>query len=191
MVDRIAVVAGTRPDHRVLDLGSGIGGPARHLAAVAGCRVVGIDLVEQVARAAAERGGPVQYVVADAEALPLASATIDQVWSLGVLAHLRDLERAFGEAFRVLRSEGTFVATEAFRNSNEEPAFIRSAPQPWRALEAAEAGGQLESIGFRDVRLLDWPGHQVAQRSPAEDPRLRADLASGRLRSAMVLATRP
>ena len=34
------------PDDRVLDIGSGIGGPARRLAATTGCHVVGVDLTE-------------------------------------------------------------------------------------------------------------------------------------------------
>ena len=191
MVERIAALAGTRPDHRVLDLGAGVGGPARRLAALAGCRVVAIDLVEQAVRVAARRGGAVQYAVADAQALPLGPATIDQVWALGILAHLRDVRRALEGALRVLRPGGTLVATEVFRGSSEEPAFLRSAPKPWRPLDTAEAGRRLAAVGFRDVRLLDWPGHAVPQESPAIDPRLRADLAAGRLRSAMVLARRP
>jgi SAM-dependent methyltransferase len=191
MVERIARIVGTRPDHLVLDLGAGIGGPARRLASVVGCRVVGIDLVEEVVRAGARRGGPVRYAVANAEALPLATGRIDQVWALGVLAHVPDLERALGEAFRVLRSGGALVATEVFRTSSEEAAFTRTAPRPWRPLGAGETRGRLRAVGFRDVRLLDWPGHDAPERSIPEDPGLRDDLASGRLRPVMVVAARP
>jgi SAM-dependent methyltransferase len=191
MVERIARTVGTRPEHLVLDLGTGIGGPARRLAAVVGCRVVGIDLVEQVVRVGARRGGRVLYGVADAEALPVATATIDQVWALGVLAHLPDLERALTEAFRVLRSDGALVATEAFHASDEEPAFARSAPRPWHPLAPAETERRLRGVGFGDVRLLDWPGGDGQQPASPADPRLGDDLASGRLRPAMVVATRP
>src|SRR6202040_3264506 len=37
---------------RVLDVGSGIGGPARYFAAQHGCRVTGIDLTEEFVRVA-------------------------------------------------------------------------------------------------------------------------------------------
>src|SRR5580700_10209037 len=40
----LAGAAGLEPSSRVLDLGCGIGGPARYLAATFGCKVTGVDL---------------------------------------------------------------------------------------------------------------------------------------------------
>src|SRR5438309_468942 len=53
MVERIARLAGTHRGHVVVDVGCGIGGPARRLARIAGCRVIGVDVVEDVVRRAA------------------------------------------------------------------------------------------------------------------------------------------
>lgn len=43
----IAALVQPRPTDQILDIGSGIGGPARHFAAHFGCRVSGIDLTPE------------------------------------------------------------------------------------------------------------------------------------------------
>ncbi|MDQ4005176.1 MAG: methyltransferase domain-containing protein, partial [Actinomycetota bacterium] len=67
LVDRSALLAGTRRDDRILDVGCGVGGPARRLAAM-GCRVVAVDVLPAVAREAAARteDGEVMFTSADA-----------------------------------------------------------------------------------------------------------------------------
>lgn len=40
------------PEDHLLDIGAGLGGPARHMAAESGCRVTGIDLTEEFCRVA-------------------------------------------------------------------------------------------------------------------------------------------
>ena len=56
----LAKLAGITADMSVLDVGSGVGGPARFLAATYGCRVTGVDLSEpfvDAARYLTERTG--------------------------------------------------------------------------------------------------------------------------------------
>src|SRR5437764_10609898 len=56
----LAKLAGITADTSVLDVGSGVGGPARFLAAAYGCRVTGVDLSEpfvEAARYLTERAG--------------------------------------------------------------------------------------------------------------------------------------
>src|SRR5881628_2762667 len=50
--ERLARLAGLRPGMRVLDVGGGLGGPARTLAAQFGCRVTVVDLTESYVRTA-------------------------------------------------------------------------------------------------------------------------------------------
>ena len=191
MVERIADTTGTTSRHRVLDLGCGIGGPARRLARLVRCEVLGIDVLEPVVRAARARGSPVRYVVGRAEAVPLDDATVDRVWILGALAHFVDLERCLSEVARVLRPGGLVAATEALWTGRDEPAFAVTAPRPWRPLTEREALQGMARAGLREVRSLPWPGGGSGEPPVPSDRRLAEDLAAGRLRSSMVLGVRP
>jgi ubiquinone/menaquinone biosynthesis C-methylase UbiE len=188
MVERIARVLRTKRSHRVLDVGCGLGGPARRLVRLVGCRVVGVDVVEEVVRAAEARPGPaVRYVAAEAGRLPVGDATFDQVWCLGALAHIQSGPFA-SECARVLAGGGQVAITEAFGAGADEPRFGRTAPRPWRAVPVDEATGALEKAGLFDVRVLPWPGD--VRTAPPFDPLLAEDLADGRLIPRMVVARR-
>ena len=56
----VQLVGDLKPDYYVLDVGSGIGGPSRYIASRFGCRIIGLDLVEEycnVARMLAQKIG--------------------------------------------------------------------------------------------------------------------------------------
>ena len=188
MVDRIARATRTARSHLVVDVGCGIGGPARRLALVTGCRVVGVDVVEKLVRLAGRRpsSGRVAFVAGAAEALPVRDGAADQVWCLGSVAHVPDLDALTGEAARVLRRDGTLVVTEAFWEGREEPRFAAAAPQPWRPPTIGGLMSSAEAAGFRDVRALPWPGWGMP-----ENVELARDIRDGVLRSHLVLARRP
>jgi ubiquinone/menaquinone biosynthesis C-methylase UbiE len=191
MVERIAGVLGTSSRDRVLDVGSGLGGPARRLARVVGCRVTGVDVVEDVVRAAHARPEPgVRYVVGEAGRLPIADRAFDQVWCLGTLAHVPRIDAFASECARVLLLGGRVAITEAFRAGGPPPRFGPTAPQPWRAVRIDEVADALLEAGFEDVAVLPWPGGTVAD-SPPSDPVLARDLAVGRLVTRLVVATCP
>ncbi len=56
--DHFAAKLGFARGDQVLDVGSGIGGPARYFAHHKGCRVTGIDLTEAIERKYIDDGGP-------------------------------------------------------------------------------------------------------------------------------------
>jgi SAM-dependent methyltransferase len=190
MVERIASVLRTDPSHRVLDVGCGLGGPARRLGRTVRCHIVGVDVVEEVVRAAAARPGPlVRYVVGEGARLPVRSESFDQIWCLGTLAHLATTGELATECARVLVSGGRAAITEAFWGGRGEPRFGRSAPQPWRAVTIDETTASLQAAGLVDVRILPWPGDGIAAPRPS-DPALAADLADQRLIARLVVARR-
>src|SRR3954471_18128440 len=104
---------------RVLEIGSGSGGPALHLARSIGCEIVGVDLhedgVANATRLAREAGlyERVSFVRADAsQALPFASGSFDALLCVDTVNHLRDRARVFGEWARLLAPGGRVLFTD-------------------------------------------------------------------------------
>jgi SAM-dependent methyltransferase len=128
----LARLAGLRGMY-VLDVGSGLGGPARTLAAEYGCRVIGLDPTEEFCRAATmltARVGLQESVVfrhGSAQDMPFETATFDAVWTQGVLMHIRDKARFFADASRMLRPGGRL----AFQASLEGPEASVCYPTLW------------------------------------------------------------
>jgi SAM-dependent methyltransferase len=98
-----------QPGQRFLDLACGTGAVAE-LAAAAGANVVGVDiapgLIEQARERAAERGLAVEYVVGDAEALGLDSASFDLVGSTCGVMFAPDHAAVARELARVTKPGG-------------------------------------------------------------------------------------
>ncbi|HKR66329.1 MAG TPA: methyltransferase domain-containing protein [Thermoanaerobaculia bacterium] len=95
---------------RVLDAGSGSGRFAE-IALSAGARLVAIDYSAAVDAARANLGASkdLDVVQADMFRLPFREGTFDYVYSLGVLQHTPDPERAFRSLLPMLRSGGKIV----------------------------------------------------------------------------------
>lgn len=158
----LARAAGIGPEQRVLDVGSGIGGPSRCLAAVFGCRVSGVDLSADYCRVAtmlAERCGltaRVDYRQGDALALDFPDESFDLVWSQHVAMNIADKGALYREMGRVLKRGGKLALYDVLAGPGGEPLL----PVPWaRQAEASflatpeELRRLLEENGFT---LLDW-----------------------------------
>lgn len=108
----LATFAALAAGLEVLDIGCGIGGPARTLAAEFGCRVTGIDLTHEFVRAAtmltARLGmqASCRFQQGSATDLPCAAATFDIAWSQNMLMNIADKPRFFAEVARVLKPGG-------------------------------------------------------------------------------------
>jgi SAM-dependent methyltransferase len=194
----LAKLAGLHEGMKVLDLGCGVGGPARTLAAEFGCRVWGIDLVEEYCRCAAmlaERVGLSEMVTfrqGDMTDLPFEGQDFDAAWTEHTIMNIEDKEKLFAEIRRILRPEGTFALYEICEGSASPPHF----PLPWASdqsisfLVAQEAlRGMLREAGFREVlwrdvteASLEWFRGVVAGIRPRKDdaPRLGLNLLMGK-----------
>ncbi len=149
---------------RVLDVGSGLGGPSRYLASTFGCRVSGIDLSAafvDAARYLAQRCGldaQVDYRCADALALPFGDGEFDVAWTQHVAMNIADRDALYREVARVLRPGGHFAVFDVIAGPVQPLHF----PVPWASsvdesflLSAARMRDVLEAQGFSVVSWDD------------------------------------
>ena len=159
----LAKLAGVAADTAVLDVGSGVGGPARFLAATYGCRVTGVDLSApfvDAARYLTERtgqSGQVAFQTASALELPFDEGCFDVVLLQHVAMNIADRTGLYREIRRVLKSGGKFATYDVVARGGE-PHF----PVPWARTPAtsflltAEATREtIEGAGFRNVVWQD------------------------------------
>lgn len=125
---------GVQPGAEVLDAGSGLGGPSRHMAETYGCKVTGVDLAPSyvaVARLLAERtglDGAVAYEAGDLLALRFPDGRFDAAYTQHVVMNIRDRDRVYGELRRVLKPEGRFAFYDVLAaDERPEPLY----PVPW------------------------------------------------------------
>jgi sarcosine/dimethylglycine N-methyltransferase len=159
----LAKLAGITADTSVLDVGSGVGGPARFLAATYGCRVTGVDLSEpfvDAARYLTERtgqSGQVSFKTASALELPFDDGRFDVVLLQHVAMNISDRAGLYREIRRVLKSGGRFASYDVVLSSGE-PHY----PVPWARtpatsflLTAAATREAIEPAGFHSLAWQD------------------------------------
>ena len=116
---------------RVLDVGCGIGGPARCFASERGWKVEGVDLTAEyveVAKAlSAKVGVEVSFRQASATALPFADGSFDGAYMLHVGMNIPDKQAVFAEVRRVLKAGGLFAIYDAMLQGDGAFAY----PVPW------------------------------------------------------------
>jgi sarcosine/dimethylglycine N-methyltransferase len=161
--DRLARLASPPAGSRVLDVGGGLGGPARTLAARHGCRVTVIDLTESYVWAGellTERlrlGDRVSHRVGDALELPFPAGAFDMVWTQNSGMNIADKERLYAGFHRVLRPGGLLAFQEPMAGSTGPPLFplmwARDASQTFLR-SPDEMRALIEAAGFR-VRVWD------------------------------------
>ena len=160
---RLARLAGARPGLRVLDVGGGLGGPARTLASGFGCHVTVVDLTESYVRAGAALtarlglGDRVTHRTGDALALEGGADPFDVVWTQNSGMNVADKERLYAGFARLLHPGGLLAVQEPMAGPVQPPIF----PVMW-ARDATtsflrrpeEMRGVIEAAGF-GVRAWD------------------------------------
>lgn len=169
--EELAAALDPSPGSTVLDVGCGLGGPARYLAAEYGCRVTGVDLSRafvDVARMLTDRAGLSASVMCeqgDALDLRFGDSAFDHAWTQHVAMNIADRDRLYGGIHRVLRPGGRFAIYDIVEGNGRPLAF----PVPW-ARDAADSfllsgDAMRESLvraGFTEISWTDTTDAGIA-----------------------------
>lgn len=145
-VDVLAEKAGIGAATHVLDVCSGVGGPARYLAHRLGCRVTGLDITRSRHEAAVRLtelvglGHLVDFRLGNALDMPFPDASFDVVIGQEAFAHVPNKPRLIAECARVVRPGGTIAFTD----------ILRRGP-----LSAAEFERLRSGMTFQSLETLD------------------------------------
>jgi len=161
---RLAHLADLKSGMKVLDVGGGLGGPARTLTVEFGCHVTVIDLAESYVLAGKmltdllHLSDRVNHQVGSALELPFEDHSFDAVWTQNSGMNIMDKEKLYAEIHRVIQPNGVFVTQEPMAGPNQpvifpvmwsrdgKGHFLRT-PEEMRAL--------IESTGFQTRKWDD------------------------------------
>jgi ubiquinone/menaquinone biosynthesis C-methylase UbiE len=165
---RLAAIAG---GSEVLDIGCGIGGPARTLAAEFACRVTGIDLTQSYCQAASMLSSKlgmadqVRFQCANALDLPFAAASFDMVWSQNAWMNIDDKARCLREVVRVLKPGGVFALETILAGAVSGihlPVLWAESPALNFLITESEAQRLLSGAGLKKRLWLDTTQRSIA-----------------------------
>jgi ubiquinone/menaquinone biosynthesis C-methylase UbiE len=143
-----------RPDLHLLDVGCGLGGPARYFASEHSCRVAGVDLSEefvQVARSLTrlvKLDHLVEFRQSSALHLPFDSQAFDRAYMIHVGMNISDKAAAYREARRVLKTGGLFVVFDILRIADGPIRY----PVPWAMSQ--DTSFVADVIGYRNAMQI-------------------------------------
>lgn len=181
-------------DMAVVDVGCGVGGPARYLASTFGCHVQGIDLTPSFVEAANFLTGlvglsdKVSFENGSAMDMPYADQSFDLAWTVQMQMNISDKAALYAEILRVLKPGGRFVFQDIVAGPDGEITL----PVPWAsshshshlmapdALHETIVGAGFDEIIWRDITDTQkaWTKAQ-AGKQPGKKPTLGIELVLG------------
>jgi len=152
------------PRSRVLDIGAGIGGPARFLAHTTGCHVTALELQPQLhdigvdLTRRAGLSGRITHLCGDALVEPLPKRGFDAAVSFLAIVHIPERARLFGRLAAALRSGGACYIEDLCMRAPFAPLDWEEARRVVYAnslTSQADYAADLKAAGFSDVTVTD------------------------------------
>ena len=188
----LAKLAGLRAGQKVLDVGGGLGGPARFIAAEYGCQVTVLDITEEFCKVGEMLTNMtgltdrVTFSVGNALEMPFPDADFDVVWTQHSSMNIPDKQRLYAEIHRVLKPGGLLALHEIMAGSVEPIHF----PVPWANVPGIsflrpvdEMRALIASAGFRETAWTDvskpsieWFRQRAAAATSASPPPISVGL---------------
>jgi sarcosine/dimethylglycine N-methyltransferase len=169
---RLAELCPFTEDTRILDAGSGLGGPSRTLSRRFGCQVIGVDLSPSFVHAAAlltdrtDQADRIRFQVGDVLALPFPPASFDAIWTQHVAMNIADRPALYA-SFRKVLKKGGMLALYDVVWTDPKPDLIY--PVPWAEtpdtsflLTAEETRQTLLTAGFQPLHWIDATDQALA-----------------------------
>lgn len=155
---------GLTPDIHVLDIGCGIGGPARFAASIYGCKVTGVDLTEEFIQTGNELtkwvglSDQISLQQGSALSMPFQAESFDAAYLFHVGMNIADKATLFAETNRMLPAGAVFGVFDIMQVGDGALTF----PVPWASTpeQSAVAGlaeykALLNAAGFEILAERD------------------------------------
>ena len=169
---------------RILDIGAGYGGAARHLARTYGCHVTALNLSEKENERNREQNlitnlrDHIDVIDASFEELPFDDASFDVVWSQDAILHSGRRKKVMREVFRVLKPGGDFVFTDPMQADDCPPDVLKPVLERIH-LESLGSFAYYKDtaadIGFECVEIID-----MTEQLPRHYARVSSELTAHR-----------
>ena len=158
-------------NQKILDVGCGLGGPARYYAKEFKCHITGVDITPSFIEIGnnfnrlTSMSTMVDLYVGNGEKLEFEDEVFDGAYSQHVTMNISDRMKFFSEIYRVLKKGSFFAFTEHGLGPEGDPIF----PLPWAdnqemsfLLPLENTNAILKEIGFQNIKIIETGDKYIA-----------------------------